>query len=360
VSPGLERVRERARQGKKERFTALLHHVTVGLLRTSYLKLKRDAAPGVGGTRWREYGQDLEAKLVDLHGRVHRGTYRALPSRRKLIQKEDGREMPLGIAALEDKIVQRAVVEVLNAIYEQDFLGFSYGFRSGRGERDALEALAVGITYTKVSWIVDADVRSFFDLMSHEWLIRFVEYQIGDPRMIRKWLKVGVTDGAEWTSSDIGSPQGVVVSPTLANIYLHYTFDLWADQWRRHHARGNVVLVRYADDSVAGFEYETEAKRFLADLRERLEKFKLSLHPNTTSDYRFRCWPMQMRDMAGWLNREPSLLTVMCPLLAIHRNAHTQFVRAQHGSSTRPPLSFDLRYRPAAPTHSSNARIRLA
>jgi RNA-directed DNA polymerase len=193
VSPGLERVRERARQGKKVRFTALLHHVTVDLLRTSYLKLKRDAAPGVDGITWREYGQALEAKLVDLHGRVHRGAYRALPSRRKFIQKEDGRERPLGIAALEDKIVQRAVVEVLNAIYEQDFLGFSYGFR--RGQHDALDALAVGITYTKVSWIVDADVRSFFDSMSHEWLIRFVEHRIGDPRMIRlirKWLKAGV------------------------------------------------------------------------------------------------------------------------------------------------------------------------
>ena len=167
VSPGLERVRERARQGKKERFTALLHHVTVDLLRTAYLKLKRDAAPGVDGTTWREYGHDLEAKLVDLHGRVHRGAYRALPSRRKFIQKEDGRERPLGIAALEDKIVQRAVVEVLNAIYEQDFLGFSYGFRPGRGQHDALDALAVGITYTKVSWIVDADVRSFFETAIH-------------------------------------------------------------------------------------------------------------------------------------------------------------------------------------------------
>jgi len=193
VSPGLERVRERARQGKKERFTALLHQVTVDLLRTAYLKLKRGAAPGVDGTTWREYGHDLEAKLVDLHGRVQRGAYRALPSRRKFIQKEDGRERPLGIAALEDKIVQRAVVEVFNAIYEQDFLGFSYGFRPGRGQHDALDALAVGITYTKVSWIVDADVRSFFDSISHEWLIRFAEHRIGDPRMIRlirKWLRL--------------------------------------------------------------------------------------------------------------------------------------------------------------------------
>jgi RNA-directed DNA polymerase len=221
VSPGLKRVRERARQGKKERFTALLHHVTVDLLRTAYFKLKRDAAPGVDGTTWREYGQDLEAKLVDLHGRVHRGAYRALPSRRKFIQKEDGRQRPLGIAALEDKILQRAVVEVLNAIYEQDFLGFSYGFRPGRGQHDALDALAVGITHTKVSWIVDADIRSFFDSMSHEWLIRFVEHRIGDPRLIRlirKWLKAGVMNGAEWTSSDIGSPQGAVGTPLTQKV----------------------------------------------------------------------------------------------------------------------------------------------
>jgi RNA-directed DNA polymerase len=260
VSTGLERVRERAKANKKERFTALLHHVTVDLLRSAYLKLKRDAAPGVDGTTWHEYGQDLEARLVDLHGRVHRGAYRALPSRRKFIEKEDGRQRPLGIASLEDKIVQRAAVEILNAIYEQDFLGFSYGFRPGRGQHDALDALGFGIVRTKVSWIVDADVRTFFDSMSHDWLLRFVEHRIGDPRMIRlirKWLRAGVMDGAEWTSSETGSPQGSVVSPTLANIYLHYTFDLWADQWRRHHARGNVVFVRYADDTVVGFEYES-------------------------------------------------------------------------------------------------------
>ena len=302
VSTGLERVRERAKANKKERFTALLHHVTVDLLRTAYLKLKRDAAPGVDGTTWYEYGQDLEAKLVDLHGRVHRGAYRALPSRRKFIEKEDGRQRPLGIASLEDKIVQRAAVEVLNAIYEQDFLGFSYGFRLGRGQHDALDALGFGVIRTKVSWIVDADVRTFFDSMSHDWLLRFVEHRIGDPRMIRlirKWLKAGVMDGAEWTSSETGSPQGSVVSPTLANIYLHYTFDLWADQWRRHHARGNVVFVRYADDTVAGFEYESDAKRFLADLRERLEKFALSLHPDKTRLIEFGRFAAERRARRG-------------------------------------------------------------
>lgn len=302
VSTGLERVRERAKVNKRERFTALLHHVTIDLLRTAYFKLKRDAAPGVDGTTWAEYGHDLEAKLWDLHGRVHRGAYRALPSRRKFILKEDGRQRPLGIASLEDKIVQRAVVEVLNAIYEQDFLGFSYGFRPRRGQHDALDALGFGIVRTKVSWIVDADVRAFFDSMSHEWLVRFVEHRIGDPRvirLIRKWLKAGVMDGAEWTSSEIGSPQGSVISPLLANIYLHYSFDLWADQWRRRHARGNVVYVRYADDSVAGFEYEHDAKRFLEDLRERMEKFALSLHPDKTRLIEFGRFAAERRKRQG-------------------------------------------------------------
>jgi group II intron reverse transcriptase/maturase len=286
MSSGLERVRERAKAEKKARFTALLHHVDVDLLRASFSWLKRDAAPGVDGMTWRQYEQNLEDSLVDLHARVHRGAYRALPSRRKFIPKADGRERPLGIAALEDKIVQRAVVEVFNAIYEEDFLGFSYGFRPKRSQHDALDALAVGITQTPVNWIVDIDVRAFFDTVSHEWLIRFVEHRIADTRMIRlirKWLKAGVMmDDGEWSSSEAGTPQGAVVSPTLANIYLHYTFDLWAERWRHHEAHGNVIYVRYADDVVAGFEHENDAVRFLAELRERLEKFALSLHPDKT------------------------------------------------------------------------------
>src|SRR6202453_586353 len=256
VYPGLERVRERARTEKKERFTALLHHVDVDLLRAAFSWLKRDAAPGVDGLTWWEYEQNLEANLVDLHARVHRGAYRALPSRRKFIPTADGRERALGIAALEDKIVQRAVVEVCNAIYEEDFLGFSYGFRPKRAQNVALVALADGITQTPVNWIVDIDVRAFFDTMSHEWLIRFVEHRIADTRMIRlirKWLKAGVMDDGEWSSSEAGTPQGAVVSPTLSNIYLHYTFDLWAEWWRHHEAHGNVIYVRYADDIVAGF-----------------------------------------------------------------------------------------------------------
>ena len=285
VSSGLDRVRQAAKARKKERFTALLHHVNVELLKDAYSWLKRDAAPGVDGLTWKEYEQNLEANVVDLHARVHRGSYRALPSKRRYIAKTDGRQRPLGIAALEDKIVQRALVEVLNAIYEEDFLGFSYGFRPGRSQHDCLDALAVGITLTKVNWILDADIRSFFDSVSHDWLIRFVEHRVGDPRvirLIRKWLRAGVMEDGVVKPTEVGTPQGAVASPLLANIYLHYVFDLWANRWRVHHARGQVIIVRYADDIVVGFEHEAEAKRFRVDLQQRMEKFALSLHPEKT------------------------------------------------------------------------------
>jgi group II intron reverse transcriptase/maturase len=285
VSQGLDRVREAAQQKKKERFTALLHYVTVDRLMDAFSCLKREAAPGVDGETWQSYKQDLEINLMRLHEQVHRGTYRALPSRRRYIPKPDGRQRPLGIAALEDKIVQRAVVQVLNAIYEEDFLGFSYGFRPGRGQHDALDALAVGITSTKVNWILDADISGFFDSVSHEWLIRFVEHRVGDSRilrLIRKWLKAGVMDDGNLVPTEVGTPQGAVASPLLANIYLHYAFDLWADHWRKHHASGQVIVVRYADDLVMGFQHERDAKRFLEDMRQRLEKFALTLHPDKT------------------------------------------------------------------------------
>jgi group II intron reverse transcriptase/maturase len=286
MSHGLERVRTAARLDKKVRFTALLHHVDVALLREAYSLLKREAASGVDGVTWRDYGEGLEPRLEALHARLHRGGYRALPSRRKFIPKPDGRKRPLGIAALEDKIVQRALAEVLNAIYEEDFLGFSYGFRPGRSQHDALDALAVGIERTAVNWILDADIRAFFDTVDHEWLIRFVEHRTGDRRvirLIRKWLKAGVTEeDGRTTPTQVGTPQGAVISPLLANIYLHYVFDLWAHQWRQRHARGAVIFVRYADDIVAGFEHEADAKRFLADLRERAAQFALSLHPDKT------------------------------------------------------------------------------
>jgi RNA-directed DNA polymerase len=302
VSQGLDRVRHVARTRKKERFTALLHHVDVERLRAAYSALKRDAAPGVDGITWYEYGQDLERRLVDLHGRVHRGAYRAQPCRRRYIPKPDGRERPLGIAALEDKIVQRAVVEVLNAIYEEAFLGFSYGFRPGRGPHDALDALAVGITSTKVNYILDADIAGFFDAMSHSWLLRFVEHRIGDPRvirLIRKWLKAGVMEDGGVTATDVGSPQGAVVSPLLANVYLHYVFDLWADRWRRHHAQGAVIFVRFADDLVAGFERKADAERFLTDLRARLAQFALTLHPDKTRLIQFGRRAATDRKQAG-------------------------------------------------------------
>ena len=299
----LDRVRQAAKGNKKERFTALMHHVTVDLLWQAYHWLKRSAAPGVDGVTWYDYEENLEAKLTDLHTRVHRGSYHPLPSRRKYIAKPDGRQRPLGIAALEDKIVQRAVVEVLNAIYEQDFLGFSYGFRPGRGQHDALDALAVGISQRRVNWILDADIAAYFDTVSHDWMLRFLEHRIGDRRLLRlisKWLKAGVMEEGTVTTTETGTPQGAVVSPTLANVYLHYVFDLWAHRWRQHQAWGEVIFVRYADDVVAGFEHEGTATRFLADLRLRMEKFALSLHPDKTRLIEFGRFAAERRAERGF------------------------------------------------------------
>ena len=302
VLQGLDRVRQAAKAKKKERFTALLHHVSVDLLKEAYSWLKRDAAPGVDGVTWQDYEQNREANLVDLHARIHRGTYRALPSRRKYIAKPDGRQRPLGIAALEDKIVQRALVEVLNAIYEEDFLGFSYGYRPERSQHDALDALATAITRMKVNWILDADVRSFFDSVSHDWLVRLVEHRVGDPRVIRllrKWLKAGVMEDGAITPTEAGTPQGAVASPLLANVYLHYVFDLWADRWRHHHAPGSVIFVRYADDIVCGFEHEADAQRFHAALQQRTEQFALSLHPDKTRLIEFGRFAAENRARRG-------------------------------------------------------------
>ena len=302
VSQGLERVRQAAKVRKKERFTALLHHVDVELLKAAYYWLKRNAAPGVDGCTWLQYEQDLDANVVELHARVHRGSYRALPTKRRYIAKADGRQRPLGIAALEDKIVQRALVEVLNAIYEEDFLGFSYGFRPGRGQHDCLDALATGITRMKVSWILDADIRSFFDTISHEWMTRFVEHRVGDPRVIRligKWLKAGVMEDGVVQPTEEGTPQGAVISPLLANIYLHYVFDLWANRWRKHHARGQVIIVRYADDIVVGFEHWAEAQRFQAELQRRMQQYALTVHPQKTRLIEFGRFAAERRARRG-------------------------------------------------------------
>src|SRR6266851_220391 len=281
----LERIREVARERKKEKFISLFHHISVDLLEDVFYELNVDAAPGVDRLMWKDYEADLERNLEDLHNRVQSGAYRARPSRRVYIPKPDGRQRPLAVAALEDKIVQRAVVALLNAIYEEDFLGISYGFRPGRGTHDALDALCVGIDSKKVSWILDADIRSFFDTVSHEWLVRFVEHRIGDRRIVRliqKWLKVGILEDGVVTASDRGTGQGSVISPLLANIYLHYVLDLWAERWRRHEATGDMIIVRYADDIVVGFEREMDARRFLDAMRERFESFSLSLHPEKT------------------------------------------------------------------------------
>jgi group II intron reverse transcriptase/maturase len=302
VSPGLERVRNAARQRKKEKFTTLLHHVTLDELRNAFLALKRRAAPGVDGVTWKDYEANLEGNLQALHARVHGGTYRALPVRRRFILKPDGKQRPLGITALEDKVVQRAVVAVLNAIYEEDFLGCSYGFRPGRSQHDALDALCVGITSTPVNWILDADIRSFFDRIDQTWLVRFLEHRVGDERVIRlvrKWLKAGVLDEEELSVSAEGTPQGAVVSPLLANVFLHYVFDLWAVQWRKREATGNVIVVRYADDIVAGFQHETDARCFWEAMRMRFEQFGLELHGDKTRLLEFGRYAAERRQRRG-------------------------------------------------------------
>lgn len=277
----LGRIREAARRDKQARFTALLHHVTPTLLKWAFYNLKKAAAPGVDGVTWDQYEAGLPEKLADLHQRVQRGAYRAQPSRRQYIPKPDGRLRPLGVAALEDKIVQRALVGVLNAIYETDFAGFSYGFR----QHDALDALAVGLHRRRVGFVLDADIRAFFDTISHDWLMRFLEHRIGDRRVLRligKWLKAGVLEDGTWTEGTVGTPQGAVISPLLANVYLHYVYDLWVQQWRKRHARGEMIVVRYADDTIAGFQFEDDARRFLDDLGKRLTAFALTLHPDKT------------------------------------------------------------------------------
>ncbi len=299
---GLDRVRQAAKRDKELRFTALLHHVTVDLLRSSYRSLKKRAAAGVDGVTWEGYGEGLEARLADLHGRIHRGAYRAKPSRRVWIPKSDGRQRPLGIAALEDKIVQHAVGTVLSQIWEEDFQGYSYGFRPGRSQHDALDALYVGITQKKVNWILDLDVKSFFDKVEHAWMIQFVEHRIADQRIVRliqKWLKAGVMEDGRWFETEEGTPQGSVISPILANLYLHYVLDVWAKVWREKEARGDLIIVRYADDAVLGFQHREDAERFLKELQERVRKFGLELHPDKTRLIEFGRYATERRKKRG-------------------------------------------------------------
>jgi group II intron reverse transcriptase/maturase len=302
VSQGLAGVRKAARDRKEMQFTALLHHLTVDLLHDSFYALKRKAAPGVDGVTWQEYEIGLEDRLIDLHSRVHRSAYRAQPSRRVYIPKPDGRQRPLGVAALEDKVVQQAVVTIINQIYEEDFRGFSYGFRPGRSQHQALDALYVGITRKKVSWVLDCDILGFFDNLSHDWLLKFVQHRVADRRILRliqKWLKAGVVEEGQWKNTEMGTPQGSVVSPLMANIYLHYVFDLWVDAWRKKYAQGEVIVVRYADDNVLGFQHRADAARFLKAFRERLRKFGLELHPDKTRLIEFGRFAEQDRSRRG-------------------------------------------------------------
>lgn len=285
VPNALDRVRQAARKDRKGKFTALLHHVTVRRLKASFERLERSASPGVDGVTWQEYKRDLTERLIELHRRVQRGSYRPKPSRRVYIPKADGRQRPLGVAALEDKIVQGAVAEVLNAIFEEDFLGFSYGFRPGRKAHQCLDALAYALQRCKVNWVLDADIRGYFDHIQHGWLIKFLQHRIADRRIVRlikKWLKAGILERDHWKPTKEGTPQGATISPLLANLYLHHVLDLWVNQWRKQHASGKVAVVRYADDFVIAFQRKDEAARLLSQLRERMERFGLELHPEKT------------------------------------------------------------------------------
>ncbi|MCP4966032.1 MAG: group II intron reverse transcriptase/maturase [bacterium] len=302
ASNGLAAVRQAARQSKEVRFTALLHHITIDHLKRSYFALKRNAAPGIDGVTWRSYGENLDEKLKDLHDRVHKGSYRACPAKRTYIPKADGSQRPLSVWCLEDKIVQQAVVKVLEVIYEEDFVGFSYGFRPGRNQHDALDALHVGILRRRVNWVLDADIQGFFDAMAHSWILRFLKHRIADKRILRlivKWLKVGIVEDGRVTRCSRGAPQGAVISPILANVYLHYAYDLWVHRWRRTTASGDVIVIRYADDTIVGFQHEHEARAFLEDLKQRLRLFDLTLHPAKTRLIRFGRHAIKQRERLG-------------------------------------------------------------
>jgi RNA-directed DNA polymerase len=291
VAQALARVRQAARSRKKEKFTSLLHHIDPAMLRTAFHALERAAAPGVDGMTWEIYEKELDCRIDDLHSRIQKGAYRAQPSRRTYIPKEDGSRRPLAVTALEDKIVQKATTAVLNAIYEEEFLGFSYGFRPNRNQHDALDALIVGITSKNVNFILDADIRSFFQEVSQEWAVRFLEHRIGDKRMIRliqKWFRAGVLEDGIVTIEERGTGQGSVISPLIANIYLHYVFDLWANRWRQREATGDTIIVRFADDLIVGFEHENDARRFLEAMRERVAEVLAVAPPGQDPPRRIR------------------------------------------------------------------------
>jgi group II intron reverse transcriptase/maturase len=341
VSQALERVRLAARRGKKEKFTSLLHHINPEMLRAAFYAMKRDAAPGVDGMIWETYEQGLDHRVEDLRVRVQSGAYRAQPSRRSYIPKEDGTKRPLAVTALEDKIVQRAAAAVLNVIYEEDFLGFSYGFRPGRSQHDALDALLVGINSRKVSFILDADIRSFFTEVSQEWVVRFLEHRIGDKRILRliqKWLRAGVLEDGVVTIEEKGTGQGSVISPLLANVYLHYVFDLWAERWRRREATGDIIMVRYADDIVVGFQHEDDARRFWDAMRDRLREFSLSLHPEKTRLIEFGRFAAKNRALRGLGKPETFKFLGFVIICAKSRKGTFQIRRKSRGDRMRTKL----------------------
>jgi len=337
LQSALARIRRAAAADRRQRFTALWHHVyNVHCLREAYHRLKPQAAPGVDGWTWHQYGQTLEANLQGLSDRLKRGAYRARPVKRVWIPKADGRRRPIGVPTLEDKIVQRAATAVLQAVYEVDFVGFSYGFRPGRGAHDALDALSVGLAQRKVNWILDADIRGFFDAMGHECLVKFVEHRIADRRVIRhvkKWLNAGVLEDGKWTRPEEGTPQGGSISPLLANVYLHYAFDLWAQAWRRRHARGDVIVVRYADDFVVGFQYQSDAEQFLTELRERLAKFNLELHPEKTRVIEFGRYAAERRSRRG--AGKPETFTFLGLTHTCSRTRQGKFAVRRHPNKAR-------------------------
>lgn len=341
VSSGLDRVRQAAQKDREARFTALLHHVDVDRLRAAYRALNPKAAAGVDGVTWQEYGRDLEDNLEDLHARLHRGAYRAKPSRRVFIPKADGRLRPLGVAALEDKVVQRALVEVLNAVYETDFLGFSYGFRPGRGQHDALDALAIGIKRGKVNWVLDLDIQDYFSSLDQSWLLKFIEHRIADKRvlhLIQKWLKAGVIEDGVWSKTEEGTPQGASVSTLLANVYLHHVFDLWAHQWRSRYARGEVTIVRFADDLVVGFQYRDDAERFWGELRMRLAEFALELNAEKTRLIEFGRFAAQQRKERGLGKPETFTFLGFVHICAKARNGRFKLKRITDSKRMRAKL----------------------
>jgi group II intron reverse transcriptase/maturase len=342
MSPGLLRVRKVAKDGKSIRFTALMHHITPETLGRSCHALKKQAAPGVDGCTWEKYQEGLAERLEDLHTRIHKGTYRALPSRRVYIPKRDGKKRPLGIAAIEDKIVQQAITEILTAIYEADFYGFSYGFRPNRGCHDALDALWVAIKSKQVNWVLDADIQGFFDSISHKWMLRFLERRIADKRILRlisKWLKAGVVEDNTVQSSTVGTPQGAVISPLLANVYLHYVLDDWVVWWRRQYATGDVIIVRYADDFVMGFQHKHEAELFLKALRDRLSAFALSLHPGKTRLIEFGRYAAEERSNRGEKKPETFEFLGFTHTCSVSRGGWYKILRLTSGKRLRATLS---------------------